>query len=121
MAFDRRATLAGRRQEQSVLKKEIAFCRTIQGRYGLPLDNRAAYTRIDWTVWTVWTVCLTGDRADFDALVAPAWGLLNATPDQIAHDRLVPHRHGAARRLHRTLEERRGSFVFLHGQPTGVV
>src|SRR5947209_19455659 len=67
MAFDRRATLAGRRQQQSVLKKEIAFYRTIQGRYGLPLDNRAAYTRIDWPVWTV---CLTGDRADFDALVA---------------------------------------------------
>jgi hypothetical protein len=62
-----------------VLKKEMAFYRKIQGRYGLPLDNRATYTKIDWTLWTA---CLTGDRADFDALVGPVYDFLSATPDR---------------------------------------
>jgi hypothetical protein len=63
----------------AVLKKEMAYYRKIQRRYGLPLDNRAAYTKIDWTLWTA---CLTGERADFDALVAPVYDFLNATPDR---------------------------------------
>lgn len=63
-----------------VLKKEMAFYRTKQNRYGLPLDNRETYTKIDWTLWTA---CLTGDRGDFDALVAPVDAFLNATPDRV--------------------------------------
>jgi hypothetical protein len=64
---------------EAVLKKEMAFYRKIQHRYGLPLDNRAAYTKIDWTLWTA---CLTGDRADFDAIIGPVYDFLNATPDR---------------------------------------
>jgi hypothetical protein len=62
-----------------VLRKETAFYRTKQNRYGLPLDNRKTYTKIDWTLWTA---CLTGDRGDFDALVAPVCAFVNATPDR---------------------------------------
>jgi hypothetical protein len=61
------------------LKQEMAFYRKTQKRYGLPLDNRQTYTKIDWTLWTA---CLTGDRDDFDALVAPVYDFLNATPDR---------------------------------------
>jgi hypothetical protein len=61
------------------LKKEMAFYRKTQRAYGLPLDNRAAYTKIDWTLWTA---CLTQDRGDFDALVGPVYDFLNATPDR---------------------------------------
>jgi hypothetical protein len=64
---------------EAVLKKEMASYRKIQRPYGLPLDNRAAYTKIDWTLWTA---CLTGDRADFDALVAPVYDFLNTTADR---------------------------------------
>jgi hypothetical protein len=62
-----------------VLKKELAFYRKTQKPYGLPLDNRKAYTKLDWTLWTA---CLTGDRGDFDALVGPVHDFLNATPDR---------------------------------------
>ena len=62
-----------------VLKKEMAFYRKTQKPYGLPLDNRKTYTKIDWTLWTA---CLTGDRADFDALVGPVYDFVNATPDR---------------------------------------
>jgi hypothetical protein len=62
-----------------VLKKETAFYVKTQKEYGLPLDNRKAYTKIDWTLWTA---CLTGERRDFDALVAPVYDFVGATPDR---------------------------------------
>jgi hypothetical protein len=62
-----------------MLKKEMVFYQKAQKKYGLPLDNRKLYTKIDWTLWTA---CLTGDRADFDALVAPVYDFLNTTPDR---------------------------------------
>jgi hypothetical protein len=64
----------------AVLRKEMAFYKKTQKRYGLPLDNRQPYTKLDWTLWTA---CLTGDRADFDALVAPVYNFLNETPDRV--------------------------------------
>ncbi len=66
---------------EHVLKTETAWYRRIQNRYGLPLDNRRDYTKLDWTVWTA---CLSGDRADFDALIGPVAEWLNATPSRVA-------------------------------------
>jgi hypothetical protein len=62
-----------------VLKKEMAFYVKQQKKYGLPLDNRKLYTKMDWTLWTA---CLSGDRQHFDALVAPVYNFLNDTPDR---------------------------------------
>jgi Domain of unknown function (DUF4965)/Domain of unknown function (DUF5127)/Domain of unknown function (DUF1793)/Domain of unknown function (DUF4964) len=62
-----------------VLKKEMAFYLKTQKKYGLPLDNRKSYTKLDWTLWTA---CLTGERRDFDALVAPVYDFLSDTPDR---------------------------------------
>jgi hypothetical protein len=64
----------------SVARKELAFYRRHQQRYGLPLDNRRLYTKLDWITWTA---TLTGERADFDALVAPVFDFLNASPNRV--------------------------------------
>jgi hypothetical protein len=63
-----------------LLAREVAFYRTKGNRYGLPLDSRAQFTKIDWTLWSA---CLTGKRDDFDALVAPVWRWVHETPDRV--------------------------------------
>lgn len=62
-----------------VARKEMDFYKTMQNRYGLPLDNRKAYTKLDWILWTA---TLTQDRSDFDALVKPLIVYINETPDR---------------------------------------
>jgi len=57
----------------------MAFYRKIQNRYGLPLDNRKPYTKLDWVLWTA---TLTQERDDFQALVFPVHAFLNETPDR---------------------------------------
>lgn len=64
----------------AVKAKELAYYRRIQKPFGLPLDNRATFTKIDWVHWTA---CLTGDRADFEALVEPMYRYVNETPDRV--------------------------------------
>ncbi|MCY2989699.1 MAG: DUF4965 domain-containing protein [Planctomycetota bacterium] len=63
----------------AVARQELDYYRKIQNRYGLPLDNRQTYTKLDWILWTA---TLTQERADFEALVDPVFLFLNETPDR---------------------------------------
>jgi hypothetical protein len=63
----------------SVAQKEMAYYRTVQNTYGLPLDNRSKYTKLDWIIWTA---SITGKQDDFEALIAPVVKFLNETPDR---------------------------------------
>jgi len=62
-----------------VLRKEMDYYKKVQNRYGLPLDNRQTYTKLDWITWTA---TLTQDRTDFEALIDPVFQFLNETPDR---------------------------------------
>ncbi len=63
-----------------VARKEMDFYKRHQNEYGLPLDNRETYTKLDWITWTA---TLTQERADFEALVSPIIAFLNATPERL--------------------------------------
>lgn len=63
----------------AVLRKEMDYYRKVQNVYGLPLDNRKDYTKLDWILWTA---TLTRQRQDFDALLNPVFRFLNETPDR---------------------------------------
>ena len=62
-----------------VLRKDMEFYKKSQNKYGLPLDNRQSYTKLDWITWTA---TLTQDRKDFEALIDPLIVFLNQTPDR---------------------------------------
>jgi hypothetical protein len=61
-------------------RAEIAFYKTKQNAYGLPLDSRARYTKLDWLLWTA---TLSDNRADFDELFSRAYRFTNETPDRV--------------------------------------
>ncbi|HVU48158.1 MAG TPA: DUF4965 domain-containing protein [Terracidiphilus sp.] len=63
-----------------VRETEIAFYLKHLNQYGLPLDNRADYTKLDWETWTA---TLTSNRGQFDALMAPIGRWINEGPSRV--------------------------------------
>jgi hypothetical protein len=63
-----------------VARRELAFYLRKQNAYGLPLDNREAYTKLDWIVWTA---TLAESDEDFKTLVAPVYRFVNESPSRV--------------------------------------
>ena len=66
--------------DPGIARKEMAFYLTHQNEFGLPLDNRRTYTKLDWIVWTA---TLAGDQKDFQALIAPLYKYADQTPSRV--------------------------------------
>ena len=63
----------------SVDEAEVAYYKTKLNRYGLPLDSRETYTKLDWTLWSA---ALTNRKADVEALAAPIYDFANESPSR---------------------------------------
>ena len=63
-----------------VAQKEVAFYLTKQNKYGLPLDNRKDYTKLDWIVWTS---TLADNPGDFSKLIAPVYRFVNESSSRV--------------------------------------
>lgn len=59
-----------------VAQKEMRFYRKSQNQFGLPLDSRKDYTKLDWTCWTA---TLTQNRDDFEDLISHVAAFVNTT------------------------------------------
>ncbi len=63
-----------------VARQEIQFYLTKQNKYGLPLDNRRTYTKLDWILWTA---TLADNQADFEKIVGPAYDFANESESRV--------------------------------------
>ncbi len=64
----------------SVREAEMKFYLTKLNRYGLPLDSRATYTKLDWSMWTA---TLADSPGAFNALVDPMYKWANETTSRV--------------------------------------
>src|SRR5207249_21027 len=63
-----------------VARTEVAFYLKSQNQYGLPLDNRRTYTKLDWILSTA---TLAGNQSDFDKIVSPAYQFANDSESRV--------------------------------------
>lgn len=64
---------------KTVRESELAFYMNKINKYGLPLDSRADYTKLDWSIWTA----TLGTPEQFKALVDPIYLWTQETPTRV--------------------------------------
>jgi hypothetical protein len=63
-----------------VRNTELAYYLGKLNRYGLPLDIRADYTKLDWSVWTA---TLASNQTQFQQIIAPIYRWLIESPSRV--------------------------------------
>jgi Glutaminase A six helical-hairpin domain/Domain of unknown function (DUF5127)/Domain of unknown function (DUF4964) len=63
-----------------VADTETAFYLTKENRFGFPLDNRKAYTKLDWEFWSA---TLSPTQSRLEKLIAPIYNWANETTSRV--------------------------------------
>ena len=63
-----------------VKKNEIAVYTSKLNRYGVPLDSRSDYTKIDWLMWST---CIYPDKTYFEKVCESIVRMINETTDRV--------------------------------------
>jgi hypothetical protein len=63
-----------------IVDQELAFYLKHQNAFGLPLDNRKTYTKLDWIVWTA---TLSNKQSDFITLTDPLYKFMTESPTRV--------------------------------------
>jgi len=66
---------------KSIRETELNYYMTKMNPYGLPLDVRADYTKLDWSIWTA---TLASDPKQYNVLIDSIYKWTNETPDRVA-------------------------------------
>jgi hypothetical protein len=64
----------------SLTQQEIAYYLKHQNAFGLPLDNRHTYTKLDWSVWTA---TMAQNQDDYRALMDPLYKFMTESPSRV--------------------------------------
>ena len=65
---------------KEILSSEFSSYAKHMNDYGLPLDNRADYTKSDWYIWTG---VLADGKEDFEKFIEPLWDSYNETASRV--------------------------------------
>jgi hypothetical protein len=65
---------------EAITRKELTYYQQRQKRFGVPLDNRSDYTKLDWLLWTA---TMANSPAEFQRFLAPVYDWLNQTPSRV--------------------------------------
>lgn len=65
---------------EHMAETEISYYLTKQNKYGLPLDNRATYTKTDWIFWTA---TLADSQDVFQEFIRPVHRFMNETVNRV--------------------------------------
>ena len=63
-----------------IKQNEIKVYTSKMNRYGVPLDSRSDYTKIDWLMWST---CIFRDKEYFDAVCQSIVNMINETQDRV--------------------------------------
>lgn len=66
--------------DPNVKRTELSFYAQHINKYGLPLDNRKDYTKLDWEIWTA---SLAGTMSQFQLFMAPIAKWMNETTSRV--------------------------------------
>jgi hypothetical protein len=66
--------------DPSIAQSEIAYYLQHLNQYGLPLDSREDYTKLDWQLWTA---TLAGDDHQFQTFLGPIGRWINEGPTRV--------------------------------------
>jgi hypothetical protein len=71
--------------DPKVKRTELSFYAGHINKYGLPLDNRKDYTKLDWEIWTATLAGTTkdGSATQFQLFMAPIAKWINETPTRV--------------------------------------
>ena len=61
-------------------QKEVAFYKTKQNPYGLPLDSRSEFTKLDWIFWTA---TLAESQEDFELFAVRVYAFAQDSPSRV--------------------------------------
>lgn len=65
---------------KSVRESEMVYYMKKINRFGLPLDSRADYTKLDWSIWTA---TLASNPEQFNALIDPIYSWIHETTSHV--------------------------------------
>ena len=65
---------------RELAQREVAFYKTRLNQFGLPLDSRSAYTKLDWVAWSA---ALADADEDFRILTDPLYEWAQQTPSRV--------------------------------------
>lgn len=82
---------------ESLYRSELAWYKKKSNRFGLPLDNRAGFTKTDWLIWCA---SLAPTKSDFEGFASPVYQWLSKTPSRVAFTDWYETEGGETRGMH---------------------